>query len=681
MALNNSSKHTYKAPTCVLNIESKDRSSQQHRSNPVDFTLHLDDPDNSSSEPVTLQGSWQQLNSLQQVTSQYIAELVAQFPLPTINDRSPKFNEPESSSADRWRSLSERESPTSEHQLNPPDRDREHNSEVSTNQSELQDQFSEESVSPASLFSIQSVSKLLGHSDDRPQGKPNFRQKNLKDPAISSNTPQPPTLVGGESSLDHKLHLGDLATPKSGTVLTISAIQLFDLATVLDECCTDELNNPKQIEAKTPDRSNDLPPAIPLTSSEQIESDITSSSLSRLPNLPKLPAAEPEQARGQRRRRSRSGGFKSAIPWAAAAAIAIGGPFLFLNKSSNPPKQSADKVTAPKTAQSPNPTAQETAGTSSQPSPTAGLPAPWQAQPVQPPQHNPTLPAPSPQQQQTQADSSKIGLAPLPPSILGIASPVPQTPVNQSKTRSTATTSTPSLSPKNTRLIPPTTTTRSGNSGKLSVSQPLPILQDQPATPTIRRSIVNQNPLPGQGNNSGRKVNPNLLNPQDPQESAPITGNNSQSNLPTSGAKENKIAPLPKIDPRALPANPNIIASPAESSTPQVIPQQPLPSNIDRVGPNAAENLSLQQATRYFQTKWKAAPNQVSSLQYVLEVNGKSGVVQNIDPQGEAATNYLKQSKMIKPGQKLIAPIANAQNQKIRVLLQPDGTVETLIEP
>jgi hypothetical protein len=679
MALNNSNKHTYKAPTCVLNIESQDRSSQQNRADVVDFTLHLDDPDSSRSEHVTLQGSWQQLNSLQQVTSEYIAELVARFPLPTINDRSPKFNEPESPSTDR--------STTSEHQLNPPDRDREHNLEISTNESELEDQFSEESVSPAGLFSLQSVSKLLGHGDDRPQGKPNFRQQPLKDPAISSNTPQPPTLIGGESSLDHKLHLGDLATPKSGAVLTISAIQLFDLATVLDRCCADEVNvnNPQQIEAKTPDRSIGLSPANASVNasidSEPTESDITTSSLSRLPNLPKLPAAEPEQDRGHRRRRSRSGGFKSAIPWAAAAAIAVGGTFLLLNKSSNPPKQSADKVTAPTTAQSPNPTAVGSAGTSSQPAPTAALPAPWQAQPVQPPQHNPTLPAPSPQQPQNQADSSKIGLAPLPPSILGIASPVPQTAVNQSKTRSTATTSTPSLSPKNTTLIPPTTTTRPGNSGKPSVSQPLPILQDQPATPTIRRSIVNQNPLQRQGNNPGRKVNPNLINPEDRQENTPITGNNSQSNLPTSGSKENGITPLPKIDPRALPVNPNIIASPTESSTPPVIPQQPLPSNVDRVGPNAAENPSLQQATRYFQSKWKAAPNQVSSLQYVLEVNGKTGVVQNIDPQGEAATNYLKQSKMIKPGQKLVAPIANADNQKIRVLLQPDGNVETLIEP
>ncbi|MFM2304542.1 MAG: hypothetical protein RLZZ135_1954, partial [Cyanobacteriota bacterium] len=640
----------------------------------VDFTLQLDDPDSSLSQHVTLQGSWQQLNSLQQVTGQYIAELVAKFPLPTINDRAPKFNEPESPSTDR--------STTSEHQLNPPDRDREHNLEISTNESELEDQFSEESVSPASLFSLQSVSKLLGHSDDRPQGNPNFRQQPLKDPVISNNMPQPPTLIGGESSLDHKLHLGDLATPKAGAVLTISAIQLFDLATVLDECCADEVNNPQQIEAKTPDRSIGSSPANASINSEPTESDVTTSSLSRLPNLPKLPAAEPEHSRVHRRRRSRSGGFKSAIPWAAAAAIAVGGSFLLLNKSSNPPKQSADKVTAPTTAQSPNPIAKGTAETSSQPSPTAaGLPAPWQAQPVQPPQQNPTLPAPIPQQTQTQADSSKIGLAPLPASILGIASSVPQTAVNQSKTRSTATASTPSLSPKNTTLIPPTTTTRPGNSGKPSVSQPLPILQDQPETPTIRRSIVNQNPLQRQGNNPGRKVNPNLINPEDREESTPITGDNSQSNLPTSGSKENGITPLPKIDPRALPANPNIIASPTESSTPQVIPQQPLPSNVDRVGPNTAENPSLQQATRYFQSKWKAAPNQVSSLQYVLEVNGKSGVVQNVDPQGEAATNYLKQSKMIKPGQKLVAPIANAGNQKIRVLLQPDGNVETLIEP
>jgi hypothetical protein len=63
-----------------------------------------------------------------------------------------------------------------------------------------------------------------------------------------------------------------------------------------------------------------------------------------------------------------------------------------------------------------------------------------------------------------------------------------------------------------------------------------------------------------------------------------------------------------------------------------------------------------------------------------LQVNGKNGVVRAIAPQGEAATTYLQQTKFIKPGQKLLSPAAGGE-QKIRVLLQPDGSVDTFIEP
>jgi hypothetical protein len=66
----------------------------------------------------------------------------------------------------------------------------------------------------------------------------------------------------------------------------------------------------------------------------------------------------------------------------------------------------------------------------------------------------------------------------------------------------------------------------------------------------------------------------------------------------------------------------------------------------------------------------------------VIQVSGKNGIVKGIEPQGEAATSYLQQSKFIKPGQKLLSPAAaGSTDQKIRVLLQPDGNVDTFIEP
>jgi hypothetical protein len=65
----------------------------------------------------------------------------------------------------------------------------------------------------------------------------------------------------------------------------------------------------------------------------------------------------------------------------------------------------------------------------------------------------------------------------------------------------------------------------------------------------------------------------------------------------------------------------------------------------------------------------------------VLDVNGQSGVVRSVNPQGEAATNYLKQTKLIKPGQKIVSPVAGSSDQKIRVILQADGNVDTFVEP
>jgi hypothetical protein len=97
---------------------------------------------------------------------------------------------------------------------------------------------------------------------------------------------------------------------------------------------------------------------------------------------------------------------------------------------------------------------------------------------------------------------------------------------------------------------------------------------------------------------------------------------------------------------------------------------------------DSGDSAALQETKRYFQGKWKANAAQTNSLQYVLQVSGKSGIVRTVSPQGEAATSYLQQTKFIKPGQKLVSPAAaGSSDQKIRVLLQADGNVDTFTEP
>jgi hypothetical protein len=163
----------------------------------------------------------------------------------------------------------------------------------------------------------------------------------------------------------------------------------------------------------------------------------------------------------------------------------------------------------------------------------------------------------------------------------------------------------------------------------------------------------------------------------------PIANPVARKAVNTVAKKAVRVIPLQTPEPISAPEfnNPSI----PESTVPQVVPpivtEPQLQSNNNRNN-DSFDNPSLNETKRYFQSKWRADLNQSSPLQYVVQFNPKSGVVQSVDPQGEASTTYLKKTGVIKTGQKLVSPITSGEgDQKIRVLLQPDGNVETFIEP
>jgi hypothetical protein len=148
------------------------------------------------------------------------------------------------------------------------------------------------------------------------------------------------------------------------------------------------------------------------------------------------------------------------------------------------------------------------------------------------------------------------------------------------------------------------------------------------------------------------------------------------------------IVPVQAPDPSTVPSEFTPPAGIPETKMPEtnlpeappVIVQPQLQSNNG--GANPFENPSLKETKRYFQDKWRADSAQTSTLQYVVQVNTKSGVVQSVNPQGEASTTYLKKTGVLKAGQKLVPPTATGESdQKIRVLLHPDGNVDALPEP
>lgn len=734
MESDNLTTRTYATPTCTLIVANQAQQSltpfAAARTNPVDFILHLEDPDRDGSEAITLQGKPQQLDHLQQVVSNYVAELIAKFPLPTGTDRltSLPTRSPQSDTVPQPLNHPDSESPRSGLVKNLPGLPTNNPSPFSLAANNADPRSP---VPPQSMFA-----KLFGRSTDRQtnqNSRPNDPLVDLSgSPAVSQNINPPYLTRVGDRSLDHQLHLGNLATMVSGEILTLSAIQLFDLATVLDEYVTAPIPTPNQPPTQTPDRdrlrAGDSPIKAVFT---------TATSLSRLPNLPKIPTPIEHSPVYARTRRSRSS-FVSAIPWAMASAIAVGVPLLLLDPKPNPlkdftskvkPTDSADSKTS-QIAKVPTGKLPIKPGRSVAKLPTtATSPTPWQAQPVQPPSVNKPLNSGG----STSQNSTNLGSAQLPAAIgsrsgknlptttgrIGSGaensvapnallpsdlnqldnstkSPTKPTAASAKSGREAAATRTkPSAT---SQTIPNTTTIgqlpiEDANLGKISVASQPTLTPPADLAPAISAN-PNDNPqaplTPNQASMSGG-IDPVTSKPKSPKKTAK---SKVKPKTPTS-----KPQPQPSASPNQqeefepftpVPRNPNLIDpeqnNNAQSSEPKpqpIVPNQPFPSTTESSSAaEPASNPSLQETKRFFQSKWKADTAQPNPLQYVLQVSGKSGVIRSVEPQGEAASAYLQQSKLIEPGQKLISPAAAGNNdQKIRVLLQPDGNVDTLVEP
>jgi hypothetical protein len=739
MESQNSPTSTYTAPTCTLKVSSKakqlshlDLQQPPHVGN---FVLEIDHPDRGELERTTLQGDLRSLENLQSIVSTYIADLIAKFPIPTPTDNHPPVQPQHLTETDP---PIERSVPTQPPV--PP------TSGLMQNLPGLRN--SQPQPAPGTLpvdRSAQSghgkISKLIGFMNQR--DRQNLPQSDLArsippssvppspatdDSETAANTPKQPYLTGGNRSLDHQLHLGDLATPESGEIQILSAIQLFDLATVLDEYVATQATT-SQSGTKVHAQS------LVAGGVKRADAEATAASLSRLPNLPRTPT-EPEASPVYYRRRSRSG-WMSAIPWAAAAALLVGAPLLLFGSGSNNSLQewagtlkmpnwlSADRASDKKTVGS-RPTGSQptnsstgadgTVVTNPSSSPSAALPKPWQAQSVQPPKNTPPTAATG--SQSGQIATNNLGTTPLPNSIAGTQ--VPTNPLTgglgnapsvltttptvtakpSTKTPTTPTSKTTPVTSAKTNPKPTKATPKANNTGNISLStQPIDLPIDRNPTP---RS--NQTAIPPQNTPVGGGINPPaIVTPQsivDPYAPKKVTNSSVKPKIATNprpqASSSTILNPSPTIEPKTYKPNPNLITpqpssaekpvppnniTGSESPTPQVVPDRPIQATNSQVGAEAIENSSLQEAKRYFQGKWKANPTQTNSLQYVLDVNGKSGVVRSVNPQGEAATDYLKQSKLIKPGQKIVSPVAGNNDQKIRVLLQPDGNVDTFIEP
>lgn len=403
-----------------------------------------------------------------------------------------------------------------------------------------------------------------------------------------------------DSKLSHKLFLGSLANHESGQVIQLSTLQLFDLATILDEYAADVLTTPA------------------------------------FNRPPRTTSSTPSTA------------------WASIAAmllLAVGltaAIVQLLNRSDEQP-QIANRAVTPRA----NTNNEQIA---LQPSATPKLSSP-DTLPSLPPSVNTTTPS--------TAASPPVGIPPGAAPLPGTPLPLPQT--------TPATPSPPAVSTTKTLpIIPPTGSTQIPSIPIKPVPKPNLESISLPKTATPEASSVTTLPgipstadlptPPRQSNPAG--IAPSSVEPSQANRGATPEITTSPSKLTTQQRLQAALEDRSGENPSGLP--------PRASDSPTI--SEPKTTALATNTPQLAE------VRNYFQQRWEVPPGLTQTLEYsiVLDVDGS---IQRIEPLGKAARTYVDRSGMPLIGEPFVSANSNGETPRVRVVLGPDGKVETFMEP
>ncbi len=145
--------------------------------------------------------------------------------------------------------------------------------------------------------------------------------------------------------------------------------------------------------------------------------------------------------------------------------------------------------------------------------------------------------------------------------------------------------------------------------------------------------------------------------------------------------------------PPAAKLNPDELAAASEAAlsgnaAPAAAPARPSQDSAADSGQSSARNRAtesslaaipqLGELKQYFQKRWKPITGVTDPLQYQLEL-GANGSIQRTTPLGKAAQDHVEQST-ISLNEVIVSPLTQGKAAMIRLVLRPDGTVETFLE-
>ncbi len=91
------------------------------------------------------------------------------------------------------------------------------------------------------------------------------------------------------------------------------------------------------------------------------------------------------------------------------------------------------------------------------------------------------------------------------------------------------------------------------------------------------------------------------------------------------------------------------------------------------------DTAQVAEARNYFKKRWRPPSSLKTALEYSLMV-AADGKIERIEPLNKAARDYVDRSGIPLIGEAFISPNQNGKSIRIRTVLRPDGTVQTLPE-
>ncbi|HEY9851532.1 MAG TPA: DUF4335 domain-containing protein [Leptolyngbyaceae cyanobacterium] len=658
----NSLLRRYTPPTCTLEIAAKGSPLTRWFGRPLleklQFSLNFDDPRMPEHKRATVRGDKTQLDALCEVVQNYVQNFLDQSP-DRLNASflAPTFTDPDPELAN---GLTDPPATLELNQLN----------SAETQQTQLQPSHSPESNYPASE-SQNSLSSAT-NTEANPHSAP------LE---IHQETG---IYLQQNGLLSHDLFLGSLATEESGPIIHLTLLQLFDLATALDEYSSDLLTLPN---LNRPAAIKTLPPWAKIAAAVLVTVGIGTVAYQiidrQTTDQPATTAINPETTPNEQ------------PPIAAVPA-----PLETPGVPSPPVSSSQTLPPPPTTTTTPSPGATPPATPGVLPSlngtspPTSPLgPTPGATPPAGSPVP-PTASSPTAQTNQPPAASPSPGseLYKLPANA---ASSQPRSTNNQRA---------------NVQILPSQTTTRPqpqqqvAAQPRVALTPPSPTLTPPPPAPSPPPLVAPPAPKPGDPlPGSGEQI---ALNPSPRQQPAPrpapapkltntpaptatvdrafsdvyqrqqgTENSPSVSGATASGTEKTpEIAAMPRQNATTAEQLPAASSSLTSRSNPNPLPTAETNANtlFDTI-PQVAE------ARKYFQNRWQPPNSLTQRLEYSLALNA-DGSIRQIIPLGQVAETYLDRTEMPLIGESFVSPVDGKRTPKIRIVLNPNGKVDTFLE-